>query len=95
METMTQTTYIYDDEHNLALDLYRSGRENPPIFIYMHGGGLEAGDRGGPRALFDRLAADGIRSANTPPIIDKITIGANEQAVTTPNRVDEPVSLNK
>ncbi len=61
---MTQTTYIYDAEHNLALDLYRSGRENPPIFIYMHGGGLEAGDRTGPRVLFDRLAADGIDIAS-------------------------------
>lgn len=61
---MTQTTYIYDDEHNLALDLYRSGRENPPIFIYMHGGGLEAGDRGGPRVLFDKLCSDGIDVAS-------------------------------
>ena len=61
---MTQTTYIYDAEHNLALDLYRSGRENPPIVIYMHGGGLEAGDRGGPRALFDKLCSDGIDVAS-------------------------------
>src|SRR5699024_3509833 len=35
------------------------------------------------------------RSANTPPTSERMTIGAKEQAVTTPNSVDEPVSLNR
>lgn len=35
------------------------------------------------------------RSASTPPTIERMTIGAKEQAVTTPNSVDEPVSLNR
>ena len=35
------------------------------------------------------------RSASTPPIIERMTIGAKEQAVTTPNSVEEPVSRNK
>ena len=35
------------------------------------------------------------RSANTPPTIEGITIGAKEQAVTTPNSVEEPVSRNR
>ena len=35
------------------------------------------------------------RSASTPPTIERITIGAKEQAVTTPNNVDDPVSRNR
>ena len=35
------------------------------------------------------------RSASTPPTIERMTIGAKEQAVTIPNSVEDPVSRNK
>ena len=36
-----------------------------------------------------------IRSANTPPARERRIIGIKEQAVTAPNREEEPVSLSK
>ena len=35
------------------------------------------------------------RSASTPPKSDNTIMGKKEQAVTMPNKVDEPVSFNK
>ena len=35
------------------------------------------------------------RSARTPPAMERITIGAKEQAVTTPNRAGDPVLAQK
>ena len=35
------------------------------------------------------------RSASTPPTIERMTIGAKEQAVTTPNSVEQPVSRSR
>ena len=40
------TTITYSREKDLKLDLYLPEREKPDLFIYMHGGGIEAGNRG-------------------------------------------------
>ena len=61
---MTPLTLTYDSENELKLDLYLPEAENPHLFIFMHGGGLEAGDRSCPRTLFDKLADDGIAVAS-------------------------------
>ncbi len=61
---MTPIELTYDEQYDLKLDLYLPEAEKPPIFIYLHGGGLEGGNKSGPRVLFDRLAADGIAVAS-------------------------------
>lgn len=54
----------YDEQNSLKLDFYQSSGEKPPVFIYMHGGGLEAGDRKCLSAMFERLAQSGISVAS-------------------------------
>ncbi|MCI8387634.1 MAG: alpha/beta hydrolase [Clostridiales bacterium] len=60
---MTKLTLTYDTTNNIKLDLYLPKTEAPPLFIYMHGGGLEGGDRTDPHELFERLIHDGIAVA--------------------------------
>ena len=58
------TTICYDKDHDLKLDLRLPEKENPPLFIYMHGGGLEAGGRGDFSDAAEYLASVGIASAS-------------------------------
>lgn len=61
---MNPIILTYDKENDIKLDLYLPEAENPPLFVYIHGGGLEAGDRSGPRTIFERLASNGIAVAS-------------------------------
>lgn len=54
----------YDENNSLKLDLFPAETDKPPIFIYMHGGGLEAGDRKCLFTMFERLAQSGISVAS-------------------------------
>lgn len=54
---------IYDQEHpdQCLLDMYLPQNDVPcPVFVYFHGGGLEAGHRTDEAELMEGLAQDGI-----------------------------------
>ncbi len=57
-------TLIYDKEKELKLDLYLPETKNPPLFIYMHGGGLGAGSRSDFDGIAGTLEKTGIASAS-------------------------------
>jgi len=61
---MNPITLTYDTEHELNLDLYLPEAENPPLFIYMHGGGIENGNRRERREVFKKLSDSGIACAS-------------------------------
>jgi hypothetical protein len=61
---MNPITLTYDIVNDLKLDLYLPDTEIPPLFVYMHGGGLESGSRTDPRVLFERLEKDKIAVAS-------------------------------
>ena len=54
----------YDEKYNLKLNLYPSDLETPPLFIYIHGGGLEGGNRHCSFAMFEQLAKEGMTIAS-------------------------------
>lgn len=49
---------------NAAFDLCLPEEKNPPLFLYFHGGGLEAGDKGDFKAQMEALASQGIATAS-------------------------------
>ncbi|MBQ8510460.1 MAG: alpha/beta hydrolase [Clostridia bacterium] len=61
---MNPIELTYDEKLNLKLDLWLPEAGNPPIFIYMHGGGIENGDK---RTMVDnikRMVSKGIAVAS-------------------------------
>ncbi len=54
----------YDEEYRLKLDLYPAVTDGSPLFVYIHGGGLEAGSRKDNADLFINLQANGISTAS-------------------------------
>ena len=57
-------TLTYDETLDLKLDLYEPESPEPPLFVYMHGGGLEGGNRSSNADTFKKLQAAGIASAS-------------------------------
>ena len=58
-------TLFYDETRRLALDLYLPrNAPQPPLFIYMHGGGLEAGSRQSCVSHWKTLAEEGVACAS-------------------------------
>ena len=66
MRTVKDINYGTSDDKNQMLDIYLPEKDTFPVFIYFHGGGLKAGDKGGNpefiRYLTDRGV--GVVSAN-------------------------------
>lgn len=54
------TDICYCNEHKQYLDLYLPECESFPVFVYFHGGGLEAGDKGRQGVLYEYLTDHGI-----------------------------------
>lgn len=44
-DTQTDIEYARVGELSLKLDLHRPPTENPPLLVYVHGGGWRAGDK--------------------------------------------------
>ena len=64
VHTMNFTDFTYDEAHNLKIRLRMpEGVENPPLFIYIHGGGIENGNYMGNQASMEMLTSDGIATA--------------------------------
>lgn len=61
-----QTIYdiCYNCEYEQYLDLYLPEMEEFPVFIYFHGGGLEAGDKKDQRGVFEYLVSHGIAAVS-------------------------------
>ncbi len=51
---------VYGEHKNNVLDIYLSEREDAPLFVYFHGGGLEGGSYKTPESLMEHLAEKGI-----------------------------------
>lgn len=58
MKTITDICYC--EEHKQYLDLHLPECESFPVFIYFHGGGLEAGDKARAHVFFEYLANHGV-----------------------------------
>lgn len=54
----------YGENKENLLDLYLPNTESFDLFIYMHGGGLENGDKSHNQNIFEYLAENGIASAS-------------------------------
>lgn len=55
------TDVCYSQEHQQFLDIYLPECDSFPVFVYFHGGGLEAGDKANGYALFfEYLTTHGI-----------------------------------
>ena len=50
----------YDPTYNLTLDIHLPECQSFPVFVYFHGGGLEAGDTSDGRLPAETLTAAGI-----------------------------------
>jgi len=50
----------YSSTSAQMLDIHLPEAEHFPVFIYFHGGGLEAGDKSSEKVLFDYLTAKGV-----------------------------------
>lgn len=50
----------YCEEHNQHLDIYLPECESFPVFVYFHGGGLEAGDKAHQSLLYRYLTDHGV-----------------------------------
>ncbi len=61
---MNPITLTYDTGLDLKLDLWLPEAENPPLFVYMHGGGIEAGSRKALNANTKILVSHGIAVAS-------------------------------
>ncbi len=61
---MKQFTLTYDKELELNLELYLPDAENPPLLIYIHGGGIEAGSRHDMKESFIKMAEHGYAVAS-------------------------------
>ena len=61
---MNYTDFTYDEAHNLKIRLRMpEGVENPPLFIYIHGGGITGGSYTGHAQALEELTRDGIATA--------------------------------
>ena len=61
---MTYTDFTYDEAHDLKIRLRMpEGVENPPLFIYIHGGGITSGNYTGHVQALEMLTRDGIATA--------------------------------
>lgn len=56
----TIANICYCEEHKQYLDVHLPDCDSFPVFIYFHGGGLEAGDKGKQVALYQYLTNHGI-----------------------------------
>ncbi len=56
----TISNICYCEEHKQYLDVHLPDCDSFPVFIYFHGGGLEAGDKGKQVALYQYLTNHGI-----------------------------------
>lgn len=56
----TITNICYCEEHEQYLDLHLPDCESFPVFVYFHGGGLKAGDKGANTLLYTYLAEHGV-----------------------------------
>ena len=62
---MNYTDFTYDEAHNLKIRLRMpEGVENPPLFIYIHGGGIEGGSYTDHKEALEELTRDGIATAS-------------------------------
>jgi acetyl esterase/lipase len=53
-------TVVYGPLPEHLADLHLPGRRDAPVLVYLHGGGLEGGERGDNPGLFERLMAVGV-----------------------------------
>lgn len=53
---------VYGQHKNNVLDIYLTEKENAPVFIYFHGGGLEEGSYKGANVLMQRIAEKGVNA---------------------------------
>jgi len=61
---MNYTDFTYDEQYNLKIRLRMpEGVENPPLFIYIHGGGITSGNYTGNVYDMEELTRDGIATA--------------------------------
>lgn len=60
---MNIRTLTYDRENDLKLELYLPDVEKPTLFVYLHGGGLTAGNRFSCKEVFVKLAENGDRKS--------------------------------
>ena len=58
MKTFTDVCYC--ETHKLYLDIYLPECQNFPVFVYFHGGGLERGDKGTQKVVYQYLADHGL-----------------------------------
>lgn len=56
----TIANICYCEEHEQYLDLHLPDCESFPVFVYFHGGGLKAGDKGANTLLYKYLAEHGV-----------------------------------
>ena len=62
---MNYTDFTYDEAHNLKIRLRMpEGVENPPLFIYIHGGGITGGSYTDHKEALEELTRDGIATAS-------------------------------
>ncbi len=51
---------VYGEHKNNILDIYLTEKNNAPLFVYFHGGGLEKGSYKNEKQLMERLVKNGI-----------------------------------
>lgn len=60
MENRCIFDIAYGSYEAQKLDVYLPDKEVFPVFVYFHGGGIEAGDKQGEKIIFSYLAAHGV-----------------------------------
>ncbi len=60
MQTIKDIDYVGYGNPEQKLDLYLPDGDSFPVFVYFHGGGIEAGDKENNILLFEHLLAKGI-----------------------------------
>lgn len=60
MKKIENIAYMESPEQSQYLDLYLPDGKSFPVFVYFHGGGLEAGDKSHEKVDYEYLATQGI-----------------------------------